>query len=65
MDVANAPGVKIYPGELSKAIKLIKEGKAIDYVGATDLEFVGSGESSGSFAEILIDNGKVNKVGYR
>ena len=58
MDIANAPGEKIYPGELSKALKLIKEGKDIDYVGATALELVGSGESSGSFAEILIDNQK-------
>jgi branched-chain amino acid transport system substrate-binding protein len=65
MDIANAPGEKIYPGELSKALKLIKEGKDIDYVGATALELVGSGESSGSFAEILIDNQKTNKVGYR
>ena len=65
MDVANAPGIKIFPGELAKAISLIKAGKSIDYVGATALELVGSGESSGSFAEILIDNGKVNKVGYR
>jgi branched-chain amino acid transport system substrate-binding protein len=56
MDVANAPGEKIYPGELGKALKLIKAGKEIDYVGATALELVGSGESSGSFAEILIDN---------
>ena len=65
MDVANAPGVKIFPGELGKALKLIKSGKDIDYVGATALELVGSGESSGSFAEILIDNQKTNRVGYR
>ena len=65
MDIANAPGEKIYPGELGKALKFIKEGKEIDYVGATALELVGSGESSGSFAEILIDNEKTNKVGYR
>ena len=65
MDIANAPGEKIYPGELGKALKLIKEGKEIDYVGATALELVGSEESSGSFAEILIDNEKTNKVGYR
>ena len=65
MDIANAPGEKIYPGELGKALKLIKEGKEIDYVGATALELVGSGESSGSFAEILIDNEITNKVGYR
>ncbi len=65
MDVANAPGEKIFPGELGKALKLIKAGKEIDYVGATALELVGAGESSGSFAEILIDNQKTNKVGYR
>ena len=65
MDVANAPGEKIFPGELGKALKLIKSGKDIDYVGATALELVGSGESSGSFAEILIDNQKTNRVGYR
>ena len=65
MDVANAPGEKIFPGELGKALTLIKSGKDIDYVGATALELVGSGESSGSFAEILIDNQKTNKVGYR
>ncbi len=65
MDVANAPGEKIFPGELGKALKLIKSGKDIDYVGATALELVGSGESSGSFAEILIDNQKTKRVGYR
>jgi branched-chain amino acid transport system substrate-binding protein len=65
MDVANAPGEKIFPGELGKALQLIKTGKDIDYVGATALELVGAGESSGSFAEILIDNQKTNKVGYR
>ena len=65
MDVANAPGEKIFPGELGKALNLIKSGKEIDYVGATALELVGSGESSGSFAEILIDNQKTNRVGYR
>ena len=65
MDVANAPGEKIFPGELGKALNLIKSGKDIDYVGATALELVGSGESSGSFAEILIDNQKTNRVGYR
>ena len=63
--VANAPGVKIYPGELGKALAFLKEGRAIDYVGATNVELVGSGESLGSFAEILIENEKTNKVSYR
>ena len=65
MDIANAPGEKIFPGELGKALSLIKAGKDIDYVGATALELVGNGESSGSFAEILIENQKTNKVSYR
>ena len=65
MDIANAPGEKIFPGELGKALSLIKAGKDIDYVGATALELVGNGESAGSFAEILIKNQKTNKVGYR
>ena len=44
MDIANAPGEKIFPGELGKALSLIKAGKDIDYVGATALELVGNGE---------------------
>ena len=41
MDVANA-GEKIYPGELAKALKLISEGKDVDYVGASAVELIGS-----------------------
>ncbi|MEZ5477418.1 MAG: hypothetical protein R3E95_08030 [Thiolinea sp.] len=38
MEVANAPGEKIMPGELAKGLKLLAEGKDIDYVGATSVE---------------------------
>ena len=31
MSVANAPGKKIYPGELKKGLDLLAKGKAIDY----------------------------------
>jgi branched-chain amino acid transport system substrate-binding protein len=65
MDVANAPGEKIYPGELAKGIKYLRQGLAIDYVGASAVELVGGGESAGNYAEILIDGGKVTTVGYR
>ena len=65
MDVANAPGEKICPGELSKGLKLLSEGKEIDYVGASAVELIGGGESAGNFAEILIDNQTVTTVGYR
>ena len=63
--VANAPGEKIYPGELSKALKIIASGGDVDYVGATDVELIGPGESAGSFKEILIQNQKITSVRYR
>jgi len=65
MDVANAPGEKIYPGELAKGIKYIRQGLSIDYVGASVVELVGGGESAGSYAEIEVIDGKNETVGYR
>ena len=65
MGVANAPGEKIFPGELGKAMKLLSEGKDIDYVGASAVELVGGGESAGNYAEIEIKGGKNVTVGYR
>ena len=43
--VANAPGEKIYPGELAKALKILADGGDIDYVGGTAVELVGPGEA--------------------
>jgi len=40
-------------------------GGDVDYVGASAVELIGSGESAGSYAEILIDGGKNTTVGYR
>ena len=65
MDVANAPGEKIYPGELGKALEILAGGGDIDYVGATDVELIGPGESAGSYREILIEGGKLTTAGYR
>lgn len=65
MDVANAPGEQIFPGELAKGLKLIAEGQDIDYVGASDVELIGSGESAGSYREILVDGGVNTTAGYR
>ncbi len=39
--VANAPGVKILPGQLGKALKILKNGGDVDYVGATNVELIG------------------------
>jgi branched-chain amino acid transport system substrate-binding protein len=65
LEVANAPGEKIYPGELGKALELIAAGTDIDYVGATAVELIGPGEASGSYREIKIEGGKMTTVGYR
>ena len=65
MDIANAPGEKIFPGELAKGMKFLRQGSAIDYVGASAVELVGPGESAGSYAEILVEGGKNVTVGYR
>ena len=65
LDVANAPGEKIYPGELGKALKILSGGGDIDYVGASAVELIGQGESAGNYREILVDDGKNTTVGYR
>ncbi len=64
MDLANAPGEKIYPGELAKGLKLVAEGKDIDYVGATAVELIGAGESAGAYKEIVFEGGKMKTVGF-
>ena len=58
MSVANAPGTKIYPGQLKKALDLLSKGKAVNYEGATGVEFTNVGEAFGSFLEKEIKGGK-------
>ena len=65
MDVANAPGEPILPGELEKALKILAEGGDIDYVGATAVELIGPGESAGNYRQVEIKDGKVTTVKYR
>lgn len=65
MEVANAPGEKIFPGELAKALKIIRSGGQVDYVGATAVELIGPGESAGSYREIEVKGGKIATVRYR
>jgi branched-chain amino acid transport system substrate-binding protein len=64
-DIANAPGEKIYPGELGKALDMIAAGKDIDYVGASAVELVNGGESAGNYREIEVQNGKNVTVNFR
>ncbi|MCL6282129.1 ABC transporter substrate-binding protein [Ruegeria sp. 2012CJ41-6] len=65
MDVANAPGEKIYPGELAKGLQILKDGGEIDYVGGSAVELIGPGESAGSYREIEVKDGKNETVGFR
>ena len=65
MDVANAPGTEIYPGELAKALELIKNGEDIDYVGASAVELIGPGESAGTYRMIEVQDGENVTVGYK
>jgi branched-chain amino acid transport system substrate-binding protein len=65
MDVANAPGEQIFPGELEKGLKILAEGGEVDYVGASAVELIGAGESAGNYREIAIDGGALTTVGFR
>jgi branched-chain amino acid transport system substrate-binding protein len=65
MDVANAPGTEIFPGELAKGLELLAAGEDIDYVGATSIELIGPGESAGNFQEIEFADGVYSTVNFR
>ena len=63
--VANTPGEKIMPGELAKGLKILANGGAVDYVGATNVELVGGGEASGSYKEFEIKGKSFATVRFR
>ena len=65
MDVANAPGEQILPGELAKALEILANGGDVDYVGASAVELIGGGESAGNYREIEIGDGAINTVRFR
>jgi len=65
MDVANAPGVQIFPGELAKGLKILADGGEIDYVGGSAVELIGPGESAGAYRKIEIKGGKITTMKYR
>lgn len=65
MDVANAPGEQIMPGELGRALELIAAGQDIDYAGASAVELIGAGESDGNYREIEIKDGEIVTARFR
>lgn len=56
MEVANAPGEKIFAGEIQKGLKILAKGGQIDYVGAESVEFNEVGEVLGTYQEMEIKN---------
>jgi len=65
MDVANAPGEKILPGELAKALEILKSGGQVDYEGASNVTLTKVGEAAGSYKELLVKDGKFETVKVR
>ncbi|MEC7765248.1 MAG: ABC transporter substrate-binding protein [Pseudomonadota bacterium] len=65
MDVANAPGEPILPGELAKALEILAEGGDIDYVGASGVELIEPGEAAGTYEEYEITDEGYSTVQFR
>ncbi len=65
MEVANAPGEKILPGELGKALDILKSGGAVDYEGASNVTFSEVGEAAGSYKELEVKAGKFETIKVR
>jgi branched-chain amino acid transport system substrate-binding protein len=65
MDVANAPGEPILPGELAKALQILADGGDVDYVGASAVELIGGGESAGNYRQIEVVDGVISTVQFR
>ena len=63
LEVANAPGEQIGPGELARGLKLLADGKAIDYQGATDVELDSVGDASSPYREYEVREGRFVTVG--
>lgn len=62
MAVANAPGEKIAAGELARGLELLAAGTDIDYVGASGVELIEPGESSGVYREYELVDGALKDV---
>ena len=65
LEVANAPGEPILPGELAKGLQILADGGQIDYVGASSVELIGPGESAGSYRELEVKDGEFATISLR
>lgn len=65
LNVANAPGELIMPGELGKGLEILAAGGEIDYVGATGVELIGPGEAAGSYRHFTVADSKFETVEFK
>ncbi len=65
MNVANAPGEEIFPGELAKGLEILASGGQVNYQGATDVEFNDVGEAAGSYKELEIRGDSFHTIRIR
>ena len=62
--VANAPGEKVGPGDLGRAVELISQGQDIDYVGAAgEQEFDENGDVLNTIEIWKIEGGQIASTG--
>lgn len=62
--VANGPGEAIQAGELARGLEILAGGGTIDYVGATNVNLIGPGESAGSYREYTFVDGQVSTITF-
>ena len=55
--VANAPGEKIFPGQLAKALDILAGGGDVNYEGASMVEFNDAGDPPGAYLELVVKDG--------
>ena len=65
LEVANGPGDKFGPGQIGAALQAIKDGKDIDWDGASAVELIGPGESAGRYREFTVKGGVYETVKFR
>jgi len=63
-DVANAPGEKVGPGDIKRALELIEDGKDIDYEGVAGSQEIDANGNVLNTIEIWkIENGQITSTG--
>ncbi|WFE73282.1 ABC transporter substrate-binding protein [Roseinatronobacter sp. S2] len=64
LNVANAPGEEILPGDLARGLQILADGGEINYIGATNVELVGPGEAAGFYREYVVEGGEFVTVQF-